>query len=450
MVLSPNPSGRSKSQAVFESALKLHRAGDRSGARRLYRKILKSQPNNAQVLNLLGLAANQEKRREEAVEWLRKALDAEPDFAPALRNLGNVLVDLGDYSEACQLYQRALVLEPADGSLHANLSVARRNLGELEQAIASGRRATQLSPQESVAWYTLGNAYRASHQYPQAAASYRRALELNADFSPARDALCRSLMTLESRSFLGRRRLRKTREAYQDWLNHEPNNPLARFMLLALDGERPERAPDEVIAELFDRSADTFEEHLGRLEYQGPELTRQLLKTHLGKPAGDLSVLDAGCGTGLCGSFLRAYAGHLVGVDLSPGMLARARAKNLYDELVEAELGAFLAGHPDHYDLVLMIDTLCYFGKLETIFKAAAAVLKPGAGFVFTVELAAEGAAGAGYRLHTHGRYSHKRSYLESALATAGFDLVEVQTIRLRMESRMPVTGLLVLARPTH
>ena len=37
-------------------------------------------------------------------------------------------------------------------------------------------------------------------------------------------------------------------------------------------------------------------------------------------------VLDAGCGTGLCGPLLRPYAKRLVGVDLSSGMLERARA----------------------------------------------------------------------------------------------------------------------------
>ena len=45
-------------------------------------------------------------------------------------------------------------------------------------------------------------------------------------------------------------------------------------------------------------------------------------------PAKALDILDAGCGTGLCGPLLAPYARRLVGVDLSDGMLKHAREKN--------------------------------------------------------------------------------------------------------------------------
>ena len=46
------------------------------------------------------------------------------------------------------------------------------------------------------------------------------------------------------------------------------------------------------------------------------------------------SMLDLGCGTGLGGAAFRAVADRLVGVDLSPAMIAQAAAKDLYDRLV--------------------------------------------------------------------------------------------------------------------
>ena len=49
-----------------------------------------------------------------------------------------------------------------------------------------------------------------------------------------------------------------------------------------------------------------------------------------------VKILDAGCGTGLCGPLLKPWARRLVGVDLSGGMLEKARALQLYDEHIES------------------------------------------------------------------------------------------------------------------
>ena len=62
------------------------------------------------------------------------------------------------------------------------------------------------------------------------------------------------------------------------------------------------------------------------------------------RPSKSLDVLDAGCGTGLCGPLVAPYARRLSGVDLSAGMLARAKEKNVYDALVQGELTEYLRG----------------------------------------------------------------------------------------------------------
>ena len=65
------------------------------------------------------------------------------------------------------------------------------------------------------------------------------------------------------------------------------------------------------------------------------------------EPAKALDVLDAGCGTGLCGPLLAPYARRLVGVDLSARHARRRRSeKGVYDELVKGELTALPAGAP--------------------------------------------------------------------------------------------------------
>ena len=53
------------------------------------------------------------------------------------------------------------------------------------------------------------------------------------------------------------------------------------------------------------------------------------VEREFGNRSGSWDVLDAGCGTGLCGPGLRGRAGRLVGVDLSPEMLKRAAGRGV-------------------------------------------------------------------------------------------------------------------------
>jgi predicted TPR repeat methyltransferase len=174
---------------------------------------------------------------------------------------------------------------------------------------------------------------------------------------------------------------------------------------------------------------------------------RRWLIERLDAPAKALRVLDAGCGTGLCAPLLAPYAVHLAGVDLSEGMLHKAVERRLYDELVCGELVAYLQARQAAFDLIVAADTLCYFGVLGPFAQAAALSLHPGGRLVFTVEAHADEDAAPDYRLHGHGRYSHRRRYVEAALADAGLVVDVMQAAILRSEAQRPVDGWVVSAR---
>jgi predicted TPR repeat methyltransferase len=195
----------------------------------------------------------------------------------------------------------------------------------------------------------------------------------------------------------------------------------------------------------FDTFAGSFDQVLDQLGYRAPSLIAECLTRLLPEPDASLIVADAGCGTGLCGEFLRPRAKQLVGVDLSPGMLARARVQKQYDELLEAELTAWLTQQDRKYDLIISADTLCYFGALEEPLSAAAGALRSGGRLVFTVENA--GSTVPDYRLDSTGRYSHAESYVRASLAAAAFDAIEISQVVLRRERGHEVNGLLASAQ---
>ena len=58
-------------------------------------------------------------------------------------------------------------------------------------------------------------------------------------------------------------------------------------------------------------------------------------------------------------------------------MLAQARERNVYDQLVKRELTAYLDDFPDTFDVIVSADTLVYFGPLDTVVAAAESALRP-------------------------------------------------------------------------
>jgi predicted TPR repeat methyltransferase len=320
-----------------------------------------------------------------------------------------------------------------------NLGAVLRQGGKLEQAIASYDWALALDPDHADTHYNRGNVLRQMGRFEEARVAYHRALALSDDHVGAYTCLGHVLYRLD--------RVDEARQIFRRWLERDPDHPVPGHMLAACsEGPAPERASDGYVETIFDNLAGAYDESLGSLDYRGPALVGSMLAGSLGDPLGELDVLDAGCGTGLCAALLRDYASRLTGVDLSPGMLERARERGVYDELVRSELTEFLGEQGEAYDLVVSADTFVYFGELVPVLNAVAGALRPGGWLVFTLERA-EDDPERGFVLQPHGRYSHGRGYVERVLADAGLEVEIMTDDVLRSEAGRPVRGWLVLAR---
>jgi predicted TPR repeat methyltransferase len=165
-----------------------------------------------------------------------------------------------------------------------------------------------------------------------------------------------------------------------------------------------------------------------------------------------LDILDMGCGTGLVGGLVRGLAGRLDGVDLSAAMLDRARAKEIYDRLEQAELLSFLIAHPDSYDALLAAATLIHFGNLGPLFQAAARSLRRQGLFIFTLfpheADNADFAVAASDRLAQSGCFRHGTGYVERLAADNGFAILLFKTVlHEHDQDGKPVPGLLAVLR---
>jgi predicted TPR repeat methyltransferase len=243
------------------------------------------------------------------------------------------------------------------------------------------------------------------------------------------------------------------------------------------------RKSKEFVAELFDSFADTFDEKLvNGLGYRVPQLIGDAVK-ELGRGEGSYgAVLDAGCGTGLAGRFLRSFVMEvMVGVDASPKMLSIAskctmksgcganddsttsNTNNanvavgqvdddddnvpLYDKLLVMDLedmtldNTYPEGNGRGFDLIVAADVLVYFGSISNLMKTFANVSNKNARLLFTTERASDEEAPLGWRLLPSGRFAHTKRHVVEAAQEAGYTLVLYREIVPRMERGEPVQG---------
>ena len=221
----------------------------------------------------------------------------------------------------------------------------------------------------------------------------------------------------------------------------------ARHLIAALRNTTTDLAPASYVRETFDSYADGFDQHLvSKLAYHAPGLLAQSLRHAIGTPAPSLNILDLGCGTGLFGEAIKDLKKSLVGVDLSPRMIDKARQRQIYDELIVGDILNYLAeANPSQFDLIAATDVFIYVGNLQPIFEQASRILAPGGWFTFSIE-APQNESGD-FILDTTGRYQHHQTYLARLSTQFGFIQTKFSESCLRREKDQPVMGYLYLLK---
>ena len=353
---------------------------------------------------------------DQALAHFRFCLSLDPGHLQALFRTGNLLIS-SDRVEASLPYFKVLTaMVPHYVPARVNYAIAFKRLGKLDNAIEQLEAAAAADPAFLAVWQQLADVYRTAKQ-PE-----------------------------------------KSRDAYQRWADLAPDDPKPRFMLdamashLAPEAALPARAPDDFVAHYFDQYASTFDNHAASvMRYQVPAMFKRLVD-HLGFAGlDDINALDLGCGTGLCGAFLAPISARLDGIDLSPAMIAAAKAKGYYSSLIEAELVPGMKGLPKHhYDIILAGDVFCYIGDLEPVFAQVRERLSARGRFIFSVEAMTytEGDTGArDYTLRDSGRDAHHRDYIHDLTERMGIPLVLSGHETLRLEFGKPVSGWVLVAQ---
>lgn len=170
---------------TLQDAFRLHTQGRFSEAERAYGELLRHQPQNFQILHLMGVLALQQGQSRRAIQLIRDSLALEPRQPLAQRDLGNVFQQMNRMDEALSCFDKSLALKPDQADVHNNRAVTLAALGRADDALESYSRAIALTPDYAQAYNNRGTVLSDQMRKTEAVADFDRAIALKPDYVKA-------------------------------------------------------------------------------------------------------------------------------------------------------------------------------------------------------------------------------------------------------------------------
>ena len=166
----------------FNSALQNHKTNNFQAAEKIYKKILKTNPNHLSSIFLLGTLYCQIKNFDKAKKFLKKTIKINPNHGDAFYNLGIVFNKLGNINKAMNCYKKTIEINPHHAEAHLNLGNILKNLNEFQKAKNCFKKAIELNPSQVSAYNSLGLVFNNLGHFSKAKACFKKAIKLNPNF----------------------------------------------------------------------------------------------------------------------------------------------------------------------------------------------------------------------------------------------------------------------------
>lgn len=223
----------------FEEGLKklaaARKGGDYAAAERAFREAAAADPNFGEPDYNLGVIAERQGKKEEAVQHYKRAVEKKPSLTQAYVNLAAIALNGGDEAGAIRLLEEVQQKYPEDGASRGLLAEIHKRRGDcipalemakealyrepknlsaykvmmachLEQrqlAMAKlvGLRALKIDENDPELYYTMGQVLLAEKEPAKAQAQFKLAIEKRPDYVPAHLELAK--MALQQEDYQG-------------------------------------------------------------------------------------------------------------------------------------------------------------------------------------------------------------------------------------------------------
>lgn len=458
-------------QTVYMLTLCRAVLGETQEAQGTAEKLVKAHPNNIEYLKLLGSIYHELHLYDNAITTFTSALNINNKDFQTLSNMASSLKEINNLDDAEKYYKRSLAIQPNQPDTLTNYGLLLQNNAQLSKAIEHHNKSLQLSPNNPHALYNLAHVLSETGDKPSALSVYNKVINLipnhvralcdaahlhllNKNYDDAISCLERAIAAAPDDedthiAFANLHRIMKNfdlaKASFDEVFRINPNHEIAKYYLATFNNDSDvTSSPEEYVKELFDTYAETFDDQLiGKLKYKTPVLIGEMVHKHLDTDKKH-NILDLGCGTGLAGVYLKDISENMVGVDLSPKMLKKAKERNLYNELVASGIEQYYETHDFKPSIVVSADVFVYIGDISAIFTHTSNAMQKDGLFVFSTE---DTDTTNEFLLRDSGRFAHNEKYIQSLANANQFTLIDKEKTILRYDNDEPIYGQVYLLK---
>jgi len=142
-------------------------------------------PNNAHVINNLGVSFLNSGDHESALLWFEKAIEIDPNFVPSLANLAKTYLLKENFKEALNIYKRLEKIHPEDQDILNNIAHILIMIKDLEPAKEYLRRVIKQDSNNAYALNNLGLVQLIENNHNKALHYFRRAITIKSNLASA-------------------------------------------------------------------------------------------------------------------------------------------------------------------------------------------------------------------------------------------------------------------------
>ena len=163
-------------------AMDLHNEDRTEEAEKIYRDVLRRDPNNVDALRLMGVLAMKKEQYNDAEALVRRAVELAPDYHIAWNNLGTSLNEQGKFNEAEEAFNQALKLGPNNVNTMCNIAGNCASDGRLQDAIEWYRKAIKVDDSHFLTLLGMGHVLKTLGHQEEAIKAYRGCARVRPNF----------------------------------------------------------------------------------------------------------------------------------------------------------------------------------------------------------------------------------------------------------------------------
>lgn len=168
-----------QNSVIIERAKSAILARDYEQAARIYKGLLKTEPENMDYLNALGDLYVKNSEDNVALGYYKEIVRLQPQNVVALNSLGAIYRRLKMYDESISVLERAVMCESSNVQTYYNLGFTYKLMENFDDAIQCFTTVVEENPRDVLAFNHMGTIYATERKHEEAVACYLKGLKVD-------------------------------------------------------------------------------------------------------------------------------------------------------------------------------------------------------------------------------------------------------------------------------